>query len=164
MHFVLSIEKVKYNLFLGGTWDEKCIQIWAVQKSDGAYLDKPVRQGWWQPFTCHHAELHVSNSEVYGLYWVESVDSISVLQREVIWRDLVTQRTLGGKISKWVYVWEHRRKLSKLQKWILLHPIEMLLHGKKMCSLQINCSALRACVWIFAHTNKALLAFCIDWV
>lgn len=45
MHFVLLIEKVKYNLLLGAPRDEKRIQIWAVEKSDGSYLDKAVLSG-----------------------------------------------------------------------------------------------------------------------
>lgn len=96
MHFVPVKEKVKYNLHTGAARDEKCIQIWAVEKSDGSYLDKPVLSGRWQPFKCHKAELYLYNSEVCGLYWVKSVDNISILQCEVNQRDLVTGGTGTG--------------------------------------------------------------------
>lgn len=116
MHFVLLIEKVKYNLLSGAAPDEKCIQICVVEKSDGSYLDKPSCQ-------CGDSHSHVTtlnsglyNSDVYGLYWVKPVDNISVLQE-------------GGHAEGFSYQ-RNRRKKEKKSNGIQIQ------NGVEYCAVQ----------------------------
>lgn len=108
MHFVPVIEKVKYNLHSGPL---------AMKNAYRSELWRKVMGRIWTSLSCQDADSHSNVTRLNCTSIIQrsvdctgskSVDNISILQREVNRRDLVTEGTGtgggGGNKSNGIYI------------------------------------------------------------